>query len=99
MTRKTEYRDKLERELKAWDAQTDKLKAQIDELSADVRKQYYKKLDELENRKEDVREQLKDLMKTGEENWEKLVARADRSRKDIAELFSNLTDKVRHREK
>ena len=97
MTRKTEYRDKLERELKAWDAQTDKLKAQIDELSADVRKQYYKKLDELENRKEDVREQLKDLMKTGEENWEKLVARADRSRKDIAELFSNLTDKVRHK--
>lgn len=67
---KKAYQEKLEAQLKEWQAEIDKLKAQTQKKSADAKITYQKKIDQLEQKMEQSKKKLATLKETGEDKWE-----------------------------
>lgn len=68
------YQQKLEAQLRIWDAEIDVWKAKADKASAEAKLQYYQQLDGVYARREVVREKLLQLKLAGGEAWEGLKA-------------------------
>lgn len=74
MSLKDAYERKLQAQLKEWNAEIGKLKAQADRKQADTQIEYYQKIAELEALQETAREKLDTLEKQSDDAWEDLKA-------------------------
>jgi flagellar biosynthesis chaperone FliJ len=72
MSKKEAYKQKLEAKLELEQSKLAELKAKAKSSAADVRYQYEKQIDELEEVADDVKHKLKELDEAGEDAWEKL---------------------------
>ena len=77
MTTKEEYQQKIEEQLKEWQANIDKMKAKAEELEASARTSYQKQLEHLKAMQDEAWEQFERMQSASEEAWNDL--------KDIAE--------------
>ena len=69
MSDKNAYEQKLEAQLKIWQAEMDKLRAQAEKASADARLQYDKQMSELAGYQKQGKEKLRELQDANEQAW------------------------------
>ncbi len=86
---KKAYQEKIEAQLKEWQSEVDKLKAQAQGKSADAKIEYGKKVKELEKKMEQSKEKLEGLKKAGESTWEEVKKEVE---KETNELKAQLRD-------
>jgi DNA anti-recombination protein RmuC len=72
MSKKENYEKKLQAQLDEWAAETDKLKAKAKGVSADVKIEYDKQVNELQKKQKAAGEKLTELKKASEDAWEEL---------------------------
>lgn len=89
---KKAYQEKLEAQLKEWQAEIDKLKAQTQKKSADAKITYQKKIDQLEQKMEQSKKKLNTLKETGEDKWEdvkkEVEMEANELKAQLRDIFS-----------
>lgn len=74
MSMKQAYEKKLRAQLDEWSAEIDKLKAKADKAEADAQLEYYKKIEELRTMQRDVANQLIELEESSDDAWEDIKA-------------------------
>lgn len=70
MGAKKAYQEKMEAQLKEWQAKIDVLKAKADKAQADKRAKYYEQIESLNSKKKAASNKLKELQQAGEEAWD-----------------------------
>lgn len=71
---KEAYQEKMEAQLKEWQARIDTLKAKADKAQADQKVKYYEKVESLRMKQMTANEKLRELRQASEGAWEDLKA-------------------------
>ena len=83
MGAKKAYQEKMEAQLKEWQAKIDVLKAKVDKAQADKRAKYYEKIDTLNSKQKAAASKLKELRQAGEGAWDDVKAGMEKAWKDL----------------
>ncbi len=94
-TEKELYQQKLEAQLDQWNAEIDKLKAQGEELEADAKIDYYRKLEELSVKREEIAQKLKEIKKAGDDTWETIKLSAGSLMIKFQEEFEQVQEQLK----
>ena len=89
MSDKNAYEQKLQAQLKIWQAEIDKLRAQADKASADARLQYDKQVDELVQYQEAGKEKLRELQDANEQAWADMRHGMEKAWDDMAKAWKD----------
>lgn len=74
MSMKDAYLQKIEAQLEDWKSEIDKMKAKADKADADMKLEYYEKIEELRTKQQAAQEKFTELKNAGEDAWEDLKA-------------------------
>lgn len=74
MSMKESYQQKLQAQMDEWSAEIDKLKARADKQNADVKLEYYEKIEDLRVKQQAAINKLSGLMSASDDAWEELKA-------------------------
>lgn len=77
MSMKDAYEQKLQAQLDEWSAEIKKLKAKVDNAEADTQIEYYKQIEEIRSMQESASKKLVELKDAGDDAWEDLKAGID----------------------
>lgn len=77
-TRKA-YEEKLDAQMKEWNAQIELLRAKADKAKAEVKIEYYKTIEALQRKQNDAKAKLQELKTAGDEAWEDLKTGAEKA--------------------
>ncbi len=80
---KKAYQEKLEAQLKEWQAEIDKLKAQAEGKSADAKITYQEKIKQMEQKMAYSREKLNKLKAASEDKWEEVKKELEKETNEI----------------
>lgn len=72
------YEEKLDAQVKEWNAQIELLKAKADKARAEVKIEYYKTIEALQSKQNDAKAKLRELKTAGDEAWEDLKTVAEK---------------------
>lgn len=89
MSDKNAYEQKLQAQLKIWQAEIDKLRAQADKASADARLQYDKQVDELVTYQKKGKEKLRELQDANEHAWADMRHGMERAWDDMSKAWKD----------
>jgi hypothetical protein len=78
MATRAAYQQKLEAQLKEWDAKLDQLNAKAQKATADARIKYENELESLKGKRAEAHKMLVELGKRGENAWEDMKDGAER---------------------
>lgn len=87
---KTTYKEKLEAQLKEWQGEIDKLKAEAEKKSTETKATYQERINELEQRTNQVKEKLSALKETGDDKWEDVRKEIDKETTEIKAQIKDL---------
>lgn len=73
------YEEKLDAQLKEWNAQIALLKAQAENAKADAKIDYYKAIEALEDKQNKAKTKLQELQAAGDEAWEAVKTGAEKA--------------------
>ncbi len=73
------YQEKLDAQLKEWNAQISLLKARAEKTRAETKIEYYKIIEALQKKVDDARPKLKELKNASDEAWEELKSGAEKA--------------------
>jgi hypothetical protein len=89
------YQDKIEAQLKEWQARIDVLKAQAEKAAADEKAEYYADVEALRARQQEVRKKLDELRAASEEAWEDVRTGVETAWSDMKHAVERAADKFR----
>ena len=95
MDSKEAYKQKLNAQIKEWNAQINLLNAKIENKGADMKLKYSKELDALKEKQDDVLQKIKELDESTTENWEKIKVTADQMLSDIKTGLNNAISRLK----
>ena len=81
------YEEKLDAQLKKWNAQIALLKARAGKAKAEAKIEYYKTIEALQHREEEARAKLHELKTAGDEAWEDLKIGAEKAWTEVKAAF------------
>jgi uncharacterized coiled-coil DUF342 family protein len=84
MSMKEAYEQKLQAQLDEWSAQIKKLKAKADMAEADAQFEYYKQIKELQSMQDTVTHKLTEIKNAGDEVWQDLKAGMESARSSLS---------------
>lgn len=84
------YVEKVEEQLQEWKTDIDKLKAKAEKAEAQVRTEYHKKLDTIQEKRAAAETNLKQLKEASEESWEDLIKGYEEIRNDLTESIASV---------
>lgn len=94
MNKKDLYKQKLQAQLDEWQADVNKMKAQLGGASVGAKLEINQELNQLEGKLAEGREKLEELSQATEENWENLKESIDETWEGIANSFKNVFGKI-----
>lgn len=74
MSRKAAYEQKLKAQLDEWSAEIARMKAKADKADADAQLRFHDQISELQDKQQDVRKKLDELQNSGESAFDDLKA-------------------------
>ena len=77
MSKKDEYFDAMESQIKKWDAEVDKLKAKSDQIGADARVKYVEQLKAMRANRDVAHKKLQEMRTASESAWQNMQAGVD----------------------
>ncbi|MBY5986760.1 hypothetical protein [Roseovarius atlanticus] len=89
MTDKDAYTKKLEAQMKEWQANIDKLRAQAEKAQADSQIEYERQLKDLRSRRDELHEKLSELQKNQSAAWNDIKAGADKAWDDMSKAMQD----------
>ena len=92
---KDAYKQKLEAQLKEWDAQIKLLAAKMDSAGADAKLKYAQELEKLRNMQHEAIDKMKKLDSASLEAWDKLKESADKTWDEMKHSIANLFSKFK----
>ncbi len=95
MDKRKAYEEKLDAQLKEWNAQIDLLKARADKARAEAKIEYYKTIEALQSKQNEAVTKLQELKTAGDEAWEDLVTGADKAWDEVKAAFHNAASKFK----
>ena len=87
---KKAYREKQEAQLKEWQAEINKLKAQTQKKSAEAKITLGKQIEELDEKKQQIKENLDALQDVSEDRWEEVRRAYENKAEELAEKLKEL---------
>jgi len=81
--RKKAYEEKLDAQLKEWNAQIALLQAKANNAKADAKIEYVKTIEALQRKQHEARTKLQELKTAGDEAWEEIKAGAEKAWADF----------------
>lgn len=92
---KQAFQQKLERELKDWDAKLEQLRARAKEAKDEIRTEFEVQLEALAARQAVAQEKLQELRRHGEWAWEDLKDGAEKAWKDLREAIERAASRLK----
>ncbi|MBA4374278.1 MAG: coiled coil domain-containing protein [Thermodesulfovibrio sp.] len=89
------YEEKIDAELKEWTAQIALLKAKADKGKAEVKIEYYKTIETLQEKKDAAGAKMDELKTAGDEAWEDLKTGAEKAWGELKTAFHEATSKFK----
>jgi len=93
--KKKKYLDKMDTQLYQWEANIEELKEKADRAKGDVKQEYHKQIDALNEKKEAARKKLQDLKAANEEVWTDLKKIVDKSWTDMRRSIKRVGSKIK----
>lgn len=95
MASKQEYQQKLEAQLKEWDAKLDVLAAKARKASADARIGYENELNALRARRAAAHDKLQELGRRGETAWEDMKGGMEKAWDEMRKALEKAADRLK----
>ena len=89
------YEEKLDAQVEEWKAQIALLKARADKAKADVKIEYYKKIEALERKQEVAGTKLRELKNAGDEVWEELKTGMEKAWDEVKTAYHKTASKFK----
>ena len=89
------YEEKLDAQLKEWNAQIALLQARADKAKAEAKIEYNKTIEALRQRQEEARARLHELKTAGDEAWEDLKTGAEKAWDEVRSAFHGAVSKFK----
>jgi len=89
------YEEKLDAQLKEWNAQIALLKAKAENTKADAKIDYYKTIEALEHKQDEAKTKLQELKSSGDEAWEDLKAGAENVWTELKTAFQSAASRFK----
>jgi predicted nucleic acid-binding Zn-ribbon protein len=90
LEKKKKYLDKMDTQLYQWETEIDELKKKADRAKNDVKQEYLKQIDALNEKKEDAQKKLQDLKAANEEVWADLKKIVDKAWTDMRRSIKSI---------
>lgn len=95
MENKKAYQERMEAELREWQAKIDVLKAKADKAQADQKLEYEEEIESLREKQEEVRERLEELQEAGEDAWQEVKAGLDAAWEEMRSATDRALDRFK----
>lgn len=95
MSMKDTYVQKLEAQLREWEADIDKMKAKADQAEADLQARYEEQIKDLQERRHAARQKLDELREASDSAWEDLKAGTEMARDAFGEAVRSALARFR----
>jgi hypothetical protein len=95
MDKRKAYEEKLDAQLKEWNAQIALFKARADKAKAEAKIEYYRTIETLQHREDDARTKLHELKTAGDEAWEDLKSGAEKAWDEVMAAFHSASLKFK----
>jgi hypothetical protein len=95
MDKKEAYFEKLEAQLREWDAMWDVLKARLAKKGADVKLEGIELLKRLETTRGEAREKLAGLRRSADQNWDSFKSQADEALAYLSKGIETVRSKLK----
>ena len=89
------YEEKLDAQLKEWNAQITLLKAKAENAKADAKIDYYKSIEALEHKQGEAKAKLQELKTAGDEAWEAVKAGAEKTWAEVKTAYHDAASKFK----
>jgi hypothetical protein len=89
------YEEKLDAQLKEWNAQITLLRAKADKATAEAKVEYYKMIEALQFKQDIVKTKLQELKSAGDEAWEDLKAGAEKAWAEVKTALDSAISKFK----
>ena len=89
------YEEKLDAQLKEWNAKIALFKAKAENAKADAKIGYYKAIDALEHKQNEARTKLHELKTAGDEAWESVKAGAEKVWAEVQTAYHDAASKFK----
>jgi len=89
------YEEKIDAQLKEWNAQIALLKARAEKGKAEVKVEYSKAILALQRRQDEAKAKLDELKAAGDETWEGLKTGAEKTWAEVRTAFHEVTSKFK----
>ena len=95
MASKAAYQQKLEAQIKEWDARMAQLRARAHLAAADVRIRYENELEELARQRKSMQHMLEDMSRHGEHAWQDVKEGVEKARVEMSRALDRFSDYFR----
>lgn len=92
---KKKYLDKMDTQLYQWESSIEELKKKAEQAKDDVKEEYLKQIDALNEKKEAAQKKLQDLKAANEEVWADLKKIVDKSWTDMKRSIKRVSSKIK----
>ncbi|MEJ2032335.1 MAG: coiled coil domain-containing protein [Deltaproteobacteria bacterium] len=89
------FEEKLDAQLKEWNAQIALLKAKANTAKAEAKVEYYAKIEALQHKRDSAKAKLQELKDAGDEAWEDLKAGAEKAWAEVKAAFHDAASKFK----
>ena len=89
------FEEKLDAQLKEWNAEIALLKARAENTKADLKVEYTTKIDILQHKRDTAKAKLHELKSAGDEAWEDLKIGAEKAWAEVNDAFHDATAKFK----
>jgi chromosome segregation ATPase len=89
------YEEKLDAQLKEYNAQIALLKAKAENAKADAKIDFYKTIEALEHKQNAAKTKLQELKTAGDEAWEAVKAGAEKAWGEVKTAYHDATSKFK----
>jgi hypothetical protein len=89
------YEEKLDAQVKEWNAQIELLRAKADKTKAEVKIEYYKTIEALERKQNDAKAKLRELKTAGDEAWEDLKTGAEKAWAEVKTAYHDASSRFK----
>ncbi|MCB2180534.1 MAG: coiled coil domain-containing protein [Desulfobulbaceae bacterium] len=89
------HEEKLDAQLKEWNAQIDLFKAKADTAKAEAKVGYYTKIEALQHKRDSAKAKLRELQAAGDEAWEDIKSGTEKAWEEVKTAFHDAASKFK----
>jgi chromosome segregation ATPase len=89
------YEEKLDAQLKEWNAQIALLKARAENAKADAKVDYHKAIEALEHKQDKAKTKLQELKTAGDEAWDAVKTGAEKAWAEVKTAYHDAVSKFK----